>query len=114
VTTSTDHLPDGLKPREQDPQAKVARQLEAMAIGLQATVNLVNRLERITKDAMGVSDDLLDWLMVNKTALVLIPGCIEALTGFSGRLLDIRLTERSAYDDILEVLRQQAPKMREG
>jgi hypothetical protein len=29
-------------------------------------------------------------------------------------LLDIRLTERSAYDDILEVLRQQAPKMREG
>lgn len=114
MSTPTDHLPDGLKPREQDPQAKVARQLEAIAISLHSTINLVNRLDLISKDALAVSDDLLNWVMAYKERLAVLPGCMEALLAFSNRLLDIRERELSAYEDMLGVLNTQAPNMREG
>jgi hypothetical protein len=112
MTTPVGSLPDGLKPREQDPQAKVARQLEAIAISLHSTINLVNRLDTISKDALAVSDDLLNWVMAYKERLAVLPGCMEALMAFSNRLLDIRERELSAYEDMLEVLGAQAPKMR--
>lgn len=112
MTTPTDHLPDGLKPREPNPQPKVAEQLTAVVTSLNATVNLVNRLEAITKESLAVSDDLLDWLMANKERLSMTPGVMQQLLSFSNRLLLVRERELAAYEDMLQVLEEQAPKMK--
>jgi len=111
-STPPDSLPDGLRPIEQDPLPKILGQLTAIGTSLHATENLVNRLDGISKDALGVSDDLLNWVMLYKEQLAALPGCMEALMAFSNRLLVIREREVAAYNDWLEVLKTQTPRMR--
>jgi len=91
---------------------KILEQLKAMRTSLNAMENLVNRLDGISKDAVGLRDDLLDWVMRYKDQLAAVPGCMDALTSFTNRLLVIREREVAAYNDWLEVLKTQTPRMR--